>query len=159
MTRRAWYRSPVLWFGLPGFVFLCFAWYDSLSMRSELDLVTPGGEVTLIHHGGKLGISWDEGRAFGRTGKPWQLVLEPRDAKRSFEWLPLPSYLSGEGYRGSRWHNVGLSHWLVILAYAGLWQLPWLWRYYRRKWIATGLEASEEAPSEGGRSTTPPTST
>ena len=136
---RPWHRSPVLWFGLPGLIFFIVAWVDSMSWDSRLELTAFGRPVTFQNADSAFGCSFYESRRASHGGKLWDLHSS-REPDQGRSWFPLPSYYSNDAYTGHRWHNVEVSYWFLILAYLGLWQLPWLLRYHRRQLIERSLK-------------------
>lgn len=132
--RRAWYRSPVFWFALPGFVFLVWAWIDSMQRTTVVQGSIAGVPVQLDNRSGAMGADWDK-PYLGKSAK-WALEVRPASLRLEGRWFPLPSHISPHNMVNAVGHSVDIPHWLLLLAYTGLWQLPWLGRYYRRKRIA-----------------------
>jgi hypothetical protein len=141
---RPWHRSPVLWFGLPGLIFLLLAWVDSMSNNTTVDATAFGRSVRFWNGNGVIGASGYRGHNPSRSGKHWDLQLHARSRKldRGESWFPLPSYSPNHAFWASRWHDVKFSYWFLILVYLGLWQLPWLGRYHRRRRIERSLTAT-----------------
>ncbi|WP_367873967.1 hypothetical protein [Luteolibacter sp. Populi] len=136
---RPWYRSPVLWFALPGLVFLCVAWVDSMSNASSLDVATLSHSLSVDHENAHLGISWYAAPSVRTVGGNWSVKREPGGGRQEKRWFPLPSYYRNDLHRATSWHHLDIPHWFVILCYLGLWQLPWLWRYHRARRIQRTL--------------------
>lgn len=134
-----WHRSPVFWFGLPGLVFLVLVWISSMSSTTHLDATAFGHSVRFRNGESLVSASWYSGRHPGRGGKDWDLQLHPSEPARVQSWFPLPSYIATSTFPSHRWHYLNLSYWFLIMIYLGLWQLPWLARYHRRKRIERAL--------------------
>jgi hypothetical protein len=143
---RPWHRSPVLWFGLPGLIFLIAAWVDSMSWNSRLELSVADRRLSCWNHGSRIGVGFYQNRnlLLGSSGKTWDLQPS-RDPTKDRSWFPLASYMSNDGWSYYRSHAVAVPHWFVILVYLGLWQLPWLFRYHRRRQIGRSLTSTSPA--------------
>ncbi|WP_035601767.1 hypothetical protein [Haloferula sp. BvORR071] len=137
--RTAWYRSLVFWFGLPVIVFLVWAWIDSMYRTTLFEMSIAGKPVHLSHWGGHVSVSW--AKPYLRSSASWELLMRTQAPRPGAQWFPLPSHASPHNLANAYGHDVSIPHWLILLAYAGLWQLPWLVRYFRRKGIARPLEA------------------
>ncbi|MCW1884974.1 hypothetical protein OKA04_09570 [Luteolibacter flavescens] len=140
---RRWYRSPVFWFALPGLVFLGWVWVHSMHRNTTLDFTTGSHEVRIRNDGSELGINWHPvhaGRSIyffpARSSRSFK--VEPRPAWASRDWFPLPSYL-GHPTVARGHHYLDIPYWFVSLVYLGLWQLPWLGRYFRAKRIGNAM--------------------
>jgi hypothetical protein len=138
-TPRPWYRSPVLWFGLPGLVFLLWAWVHSMHRVTNLDLALPGYSVRVQNDGSTLGASWREIPSGMPAGREFHFEVLPRPRWATKYWFPLPSYVVNHVDPARPWHYLDFPHWFLLLAGLGLWQLPWLARHFRQKRIARGL--------------------
>ncbi len=146
MPHSSWYRSPVLWFGLPGLIFLLFTWVDSMSHVSTLDLTAFGRSVRFRNFNSEFSASWYSERRVSGSGKNWDIEIHPREAVPGKSWLPLPSYVTSDLSGRRPWHCLDFSYWFLILVYLGLWQLPWLWRYHRRERIRSRLTEPAQSP-------------
>lgn len=136
-TPRPWYRSPALWFLLPGLVFLLWAWVFSMKRVTNLDFQIGGYSVRLQNDGSTMGASWNHmtGRVPGSfTPRRFHFEVIPRPPWAKTAWFPLPSYVVDRS-NSPPWRYLDLSYWLLLLVYIGLWQLPWLGRYHRRRRI------------------------
>jgi hypothetical protein len=136
---RPFYRSPVLWFALPGLVFLIFGWVDSMSYHSSFQGRVSGRPVNISNGNGTFGISWNPDRT---SSMVLDLSSKRYASRPGASWFPLPSYVATNYVGTSTWHHLNVSYWFAILAYLGLWQLPWLWRYHRRRKIERTLTAA-----------------
>jgi hypothetical protein len=149
-TPRPWYRSPALWFALPGLVFLVSAWVFSMQRIAYLDLEIGGYSVELENDGSLVGVSWQTTPSPGLLTFPSPKTLAFNVRSRwpwaSKDWFPLPSYLVNEPMSPTPRHNVEIPHWFLLLVYAGLWQLPWLARYHRRRRIDRSLAIAPAQP-------------
>jgi hypothetical protein len=144
----AWYRSFVFWFGLPVFVFLVWVWFDSMHRSTVANLMIAGEPLRLDNQGGTMGASW--GSPYLRKSGNWALEFRTSPRNLPAPWFPLPSHISPHNLVNAVGHNVKIPHWLLLLGYGGLWQLPWLARYYRRKRIARAQEERESSIREPG---------
>ena len=134
-TPRPWYRSPALWFFLPGLVFILWAWVFSMQRETNLDFQIGGYSGRLQNDGSTVGASWHHGPSVGRiTTKQFHFEVIPRWKWAKTAWFPLPSYVVNRMFSPA-WHYISISHWFLLLVYIGLWQLPWLARYHRRRRI------------------------
>lgn len=133
-----WHRSPVLWFALPGLVFLIFGWVDSMSYHSTVQGRVSGRPVNINNVNAAFGISWNLNRT---SSKVLELSSKRYASRPGASWFPLPSYNATTYVGTNTWHSLNVSYWFAILAYLGLWQLPWLWRYHHRKRIRRSLAA------------------
>jgi hypothetical protein len=136
------HRSLTLWLGLPGLLFLLWAWLDSMSFESGISIrkhsVSPNLEslsrdsyfssnsaltfvVGHLHHRGSV-----------RTDH--NIIVLPRTSSRGEVWWPTPGchrdYDPATGYT-SRWLRI--PHWLLVLLYLLLWSLAFGWRHRRIK--------------------------
>lgn len=131
-----WHRSPVFWFGLPGLIFLIVAWFDSMLHVSSLDVALRSPPLDISNFNSSINAGWHNA---GSTA--WKLQLDPRLARPGTKWFPLPAYYVSDTIGMSPRHRLQLPHWFLIMNYVALWQLPWLFRYHRRKRIERSLTA------------------
>jgi len=142
---RPWYRSPALWFFLPGIMFLLWAWVFSMQRVANLDFEIGGYSVQLQNEGSTAGASW---RATpGRTGRRLlEFGVLPRPSWAKTNWFPLPSYFVNRiSNKSAPWHYLDIPHWFLLMIYVGLWQLPWLARYHRQRRIERSLAGMRPA--------------
>jgi hypothetical protein len=133
---NSWFRSPVLWFFLPGLVFVLWAWIHSMSWYSTMVFEIGGHPVRLENGLATAGVNWQEMSPSSAGSRFLGIESRPNDAPASKDWFPLPSYFKARSGSGPAWHYFHIPHWFLLLVALGLWQLPWLGRYYRRKRIA-----------------------
>ena len=147
-TPRPWHRSPALWFFLPGLLFILWAWVFSMQRETNLDYQIGGYSGRLQNEGSAVSASWHHGRSL-RIGTTRQFHFEviPRWKWAKKAWFPLPSYVVDRTH-SPPWHHLDLSYWLLLLVYTGLWQLPWLVRYHRRRRIDRTLA---QAPTDAAK--------
>jgi hypothetical protein len=128
---RPWYRSRLFWLGIPGLVFLLWAWlifapraicidagqrnFDLLSFRSALELTTSD--------------DW-------RTPPAWEIGIVPLDeeADRIDPGNPFFKRDYNVWPGGSRLDYLSMRPWLPLAAYLALWLgalAGWQWRKAR----------------------------
>jgi len=147
-TPRPWYRSPALWFFLPGLVFLVWGWVFSMQRVVNLDFEAGGYSVRVQNDRSAIGAGWQETRVplpSSFRSKGFHLKVIPRPSWASTGWFPLPSYAVNRLW-SLHFHNLVIPYWLLLLVYAGLWQLPWLARYHRQRRIERSLAMAPADP-------------
>jgi hypothetical protein len=151
IARRLWYRSPALWFLLPGGVFLVWAWVFSMQRRTNLDFEIGSYSVRWQNDGGAASASWHQLHARSAlafpTAKTFHFEVEHRPPWASQEWFPLPSHAVNR-ISSPPWHYLKFPYWFLLMIYAGLWQLPWLVRYHRRRRIDRPQVIDPAAPGK-----------
>ncbi|MCW1916997.1 hypothetical protein OJ996_25635 [Luteolibacter sp. GHJ8] len=114
-------RSPFA-FWLPAFVllFLCWAWVDSTSHVSGVDLSFDTRSslilVSVNHGNSVLHLKLDHTAGGGAPGdsyaaNPWRV---PMPAGYRYRWFPPPRFSARPGF-------LDVPHWLVILVYLMVW--------------------------------------
>jgi hypothetical protein len=151
---RPWHRSRLFWLGLPGLVFLLWAWGESNVVRLKT-LVEPGWgwvwssqgklcwhdvngdtsdwEVTVDYREGSLSVRPQEEFVIacgfpaprGYIGRTPVMIAERR-------WFPPPRWEAVQLDASSSCRLVSLPYWLLTGSYAGLW-LGGLSGWQRRK--------------------------
>ena len=114
---------------------------------TNLDFRVGAYPVRLQNDGSTLSASWVKRhpRALSiPTPRAFHFEVIPRTNRAKPAWFPLPSYVVNRMFSPS-WHHLDVSYWLLLLIYIGLWQLPWLARYHRRRRID---RASAVAPAD-----------
>ena len=157
-TPRPWYRSPALWFALPGLLFLLWAWVFSMQRIANLDFEVGGYAVQLQNEGSTAGASWQNtprrhitpAKTFWHItpAKTFYFEVKPRWPHASTNWFPLPSYVVNRLYSPAWYYSLEIPHWFLVLVYAGLWHLPWLARYHRRRRIERSLAPADPMKAE-----------
>jgi hypothetical protein len=145
---RPWHRSPVLWFGLPGLIFLVFAWIDSMSYSSGLQADVLGRSRSFSNSGAAVSVSWRSEPGIRGGGKALKFGRLRRDPWPRQDWFPLPAYVAQNNVGTTISHSLSISYWFIILTYLGLWQLPWLFRYHRRRRIERNLTSTFPAAAD-----------
>ncbi len=126
MTPRPFYRSRLFWLGLPGLVFLLWAWWFSMGYFSHVDfsgkyewgISQSAGNVVAIWNSGGMpnwdGVFFDHGQWSVESARAWQMTLnESRETHPAFRYVIVPYYA-------------------VVLAYVAVWLLTLAW-WQRRK--------------------------
>jgi hypothetical protein len=113
------FRSRSFWLGLPGLIFLLWAWGDSLSSLSSLSRNTsPGGGIAqqegsiVLHYWNRF--PFDPG---GFQLKREALKREPFELP-GFMWDRTEGWESDEGWG---WRILAIPHWFVIAIYFLIW--------------------------------------
>jgi hypothetical protein len=130
-------RSRAFWFGLPGSVFLLWAWADSMTTATHAAIMWKKSSISdsVTHHGGSLDIAhWAGSFGVSLWPKEFRVQRQPRgDAK---DWFPVPGIrehgiLSGSLHLTSR---VVIPHWCLVSLYLISWSglMGWRWWTYRR---------------------------
>lgn len=123
------FRSLTFWLGIPGLVFLLWAWVDSMTHLSQVsykaefrlgDGSLAKRNVAASNSGGDVSLTWS------RPDGDYKLLShkfdsKKRDLREQREWLPLPSYLANRNYPGTIFYSLSIPHWLLLLSYAFLW--------------------------------------
>jgi hypothetical protein len=134
-------RSPTLWLGLFGLIFLLWSWVDSMHRlsavqwrhtisSSELHAET---RESLLHHSGKLTLRRFEPVSdepyTGKLSHAYRL----RQHSPAEAWFPPLDHRTDLTAAVLRSHTLTLPHWLLVLAYTTLWIALLLWRRQRLK--------------------------
>ena len=160
---RPWYRSRLFWLGIPGLLFLLWAWVESNVVRlkalvqpgfvwssqgklcwHEVDAATGGWEVTVDYREGTLSVSRQEefvtaccfGTSRGFISRTPVMIAERR-------WFPPPRWEAVQLDASSSYRLISLPYWLLTGGYAGVW-LGGLAGWQRRK--ARLLKATAAPP-------------
>lgn len=124
------FRSWTFWLGVPGLIFLLWAWADSMFYNSQLSLETVfllekgrtfSGRDSISNSGADVSISWALSDGSGSKLLSRKFGSTQRDAYDHTEWFPLPSYLVTRNYHGRIYHNLSTPHWFLLLCYAFGW--------------------------------------
>jgi hypothetical protein len=152
---RPWYRSRLCWLGIPGLLFLLWAWWHSnfyhrtLILSESSHLSTTQGK--LLWFSGLSDIEHDFDLNF-RTGKVevYEIVVGPgifRTVNRydpwsvftvkvpagDQAWFPPPRWQAREINRDTHFRLVSVPYWLLTGGYAAAW-LGGVGLWQRRKW-------------------------
>jgi len=137
-------RSLIFWLGLPGLIFLLWAWWDSYHWRSEIGFRTytlRRGDLawhvhdSAIHFRGALQIGWTgpevaDGRMTVTNGPHFDRL----PMSSSAEGIPTPGLhperLTFQEKAVTR-QVLTLPHWLILLLYLGVWMVAIAWRWKR----------------------------
>lgn len=125
------------WLGLPGMLFLLWAWADSRHDPAEVEYSAGGPDLWNVTHGSSRLVvtirSWPPlvGAAWGRQYRfTHSQSFPPADP---LKLLQVPYYSSAGDPSTSKPHNVlfrqvAVPYWLPVLIYLGLWSGLMLWR-------------------------------
>jgi hypothetical protein len=125
------------WLGLPGMLFLLWAWVDSRHHPAEVEYSRGGPHLWNVTHGSSRLVvtirSWapDSEAAWGpqyRFARSQSFL--PADPVKL---LQVPYYSSAGDARTAKpndilFRQVAVPHWLAVLIYIGIWSCLMLWR-------------------------------
>jgi hypothetical protein len=146
--RESWWRARLFWLGMPGMVFLLWAWWMSNRCASEL-VHEPSGTGATNSHGrllihqirsaadGTVSFWLDrrEGR-FRGLDEGWGGELFLRPAMLEFPslgfheipiptvdrvWFRSPRWQSSDEPAGSSYRLLAIPYWLLLTGYFGIW--------------------------------------
>lgn len=145
-------RSPLIWLGLFGAVFIVWSWVDSMHQMSEIGRLVI---ITEVHPSGPWGeAAYTE--SYGQSGGCLRASMVIRNSadlriealhhkigKTSYvapdaRWFPMPSvkrdepwsFASGLSYTGTTFL---LPHWILLVAYLTIWTAAIAWRRSRMR--------------------------
>ncbi|RYD68613.1 MAG: hypothetical protein EOP83_00545 [Verrucomicrobiaceae bacterium] len=130
------FRFRTFWFGVPGLVFLLWAWADSMKVSTRAVIVRKSILLSdsVYHHAGSLDfVHWPN--SWGGSLWPRQCRVT-RQRSDAHGWFPLPGIRGHSVWIGTAFHTSRLviPHWclvsLYLIAWAGL--IGWRWRTVRR---------------------------
>jgi hypothetical protein len=117
---------------------------------TNLDFEIRSYSVRLQNDGSMLGAGWNKTSPrpllLFPPAKSFHFEVIPRPPWAKKDWFPLPYYTVNRMFT-PLWHHLNLSYWLLLLVYLGLWQLPWLARYHRRRRIDRALAIAPPEPT------------
>ncbi|WP_264488963.1 hypothetical protein [Luteolibacter arcticus] len=130
-------RSRAFWLGVPGLVFFLWAWVDSMKVETVALIEWRSSSMpdAVIHEAGCL--KYCRLVYYGRIWWPQGLSV-----RRDKSMLTNASLLPQPGWQEAQWSGDviittpgwRLPHWLLVLAYGGLWTtlILWQWTLFRR---------------------------
>ncbi len=130
-------RFRLLWLGLPGLLFLLWAWVDSTHHGYGMGWGGKGLGLFFFHGDACVGIGLDDAsrREQGMDRWEWDpadpAARESDDPPRLSPWLPAPQLLAWHG-DANVWRLL-LPHWLLTGLYLAAWAAA-AWR--QRRWQA-----------------------
>jgi hypothetical protein len=140
-------RSLTFWLGLPGLLFLLWAWADSFDWQSRLSYSGRLRAGTLASDGSTVSFEWiryeplPAGAASPNPGyEPPELPTTDHlgfarhassRAQRPLLWAKFGSATGGSGAMVSR--TVSFPYWMIVLTYLGLWVAAMAWRWQRAR--------------------------
>ena len=127
MTPRPMHRWKSFWLGVIVVVFLGWAWVRSVQHRDAVTFYFPnaGHELTLASRAGAFRLAWNELPPSGVTWPAFTTSSRPTTA----QWFADAADI----FNGSSVRGVGMSYWLGILLFLGLWLELLFWRVRRRR--------------------------
>ena len=117
-----WYRSQLFWLGLPGLLFLLWAWLPATGFtltwvraEDELELAVGGGSI----HGTYQRYMVPRSHSFGAFWlRPTGLYLAKREGRHRL--FPVP--FSQIGIRGATWADtITVAIWFLLILYLLTW--------------------------------------
>lgn len=139
------FRSLTFLLGLPGLIFLLWAWADSFDWQSQLSYSGKPGLGTLTSDGSTIFFDWTRyeplrpGAGNPEYERPQLPTVSEVDfardassrAKRPLLWakLTISTYRLGPMVTS----HVFIPYWMIVLAYLGLWSAAMVWRWMRAR--------------------------
>jgi len=142
-------RSLTFWLGLPGLLFLLWAWADSFDWRSGISIAGKSGLGGLASDGSSISFHWSHLAPVPSGVVPPVGEYEPPElppttsmdfyhesstrGQRPLLWAQFERSSGTAGAVASR--MISVPYWIVTLAYIGLWGavVAWRWQRSRRK--------------------------
>lgn len=147
---RPWYRSVLFWLGIPGLLFLLWAWRSSnltghqltlgsweltstqgkalaWSMRSDLQY-----DFWLDYRTAEVFTEWIAPNSPPRAGRIVPLVAAYPIPPGQQCWFPAARWQAKEINRDARYRLVSLPYWLLAGIYVGLWLGGVVWNQLRK---------------------------
>jgi hypothetical protein len=134
-------RSLTLWLGLWGWIFLFWAWADSMRRLSAVQwrhTISSRGlhaetRESLLHHSGKLTllrfVPLSDEPYTGNYSRAYWL----RQHSLAGTWFPPLDHRTDLTAAVLQSRTLAIPHWLLILAYTASWTALILWRRHRLK--------------------------
>jgi hypothetical protein len=142
---RPWYRSRLFVLGIPGLLFLLWAWLADPHPPSSLTLTTPAHHLNLDSRQRQLVIQWEDNRTDGfviggrrgtaAAGTPSPRLFPPAVGHRTLDFSAPPDR--------HRVNFLGIAYWFLLLLYLAAWGLLLLVWQRRRSRL---LKASASLP-------------
>lgn len=140
-----WYRSRLFWLGIPGLLFLIWAWLGYISTDFLLSFHHGKGHLWgLVWGSGYFGVHLSTPHFQGR-GHGYSIQLEKDLWERGTVVFAEPwTYYSGLKERSSEpdWFRLEVACWVVVLAYLALWFLVLILWQRRKARLMKGLPDS-----------------
>ncbi len=160
---RPFHRSLLFWLGLPGLLFLIWAWHDSQShltdfargRRTDADgwfhwqggltvahaNVEKGDFSTFLLNDSSFAVQELSSSQFPIVDQPWRFNRGEKWDDYDWEGTLRPSIRTGSTPRGSDWWSVFIPHWLMILGYLVAWGGIAVWWRLRVKRAVRRIQA------------------
>lgn len=141
-------RSPILWLGLFGCLFILWAWVDSNRYSTYAETYLIDRNIAVGHARNLVGLVITEGRmASTRTS----FDRQPSGITRNFDLLARPIYNNDSvsdyfGNKGSQ-RTIGIPYWMILLIYLWLWSIPLRWRAKRLRTLKQQDDPPPQAAS------------
>ncbi|QJE94307.1 hypothetical protein [Luteolibacter luteus] len=147
------FRSLTFWLGVPGLLFLLWAWADSMrylsaaSYDAEFRLADGDTSIrnrSISNQGGDVSLTWSWPDSSGYKLLSRKFHSKQRKIYETKDWLPLPAYLVIRNYPGTIYYNLSIPHWFLLLCYGFAWTVLMLFQWLIVKRIKAGQLALEE---------------
>ena len=143
---RPWHKSLLFHLALPGLLFLLWAWHDSMSQESGIEIrrhtVSPIrasiSRDSLRHRNSAVEIIVNHPSHGDRARTQLDLIVLPRSPASGRTWWPAAEYAREQEFDSPAFSRSAIiPHWLLVLAYLLLWSLAFLYRHRRLKRTST----------------------
>lgn len=128
-----WYRSRLFWFGLPGFLFLCWMWAGYQTSLVHVGWNVPAGNYSVGWGGGQISLSFTDRMNMPTIGGVVpgfavnRMPIEPDDGQSFFP----PAVFVTED-----WPGIAFAIWLFLAVYFAGWLGGMvLLQRKKRKWL------------------------
>ncbi len=122
------FRSRAFWFGVPGLLFLLWAWADSTRIYTGISEKSPWGSFSFEHWNSAITVSRaPAGSPSAFPSWAWRGSFGTKNPEPRIWWATLKA----ERDRAGR-PFVQVPHWLLVSSYAAVWSLVLLAR--RHHW-------------------------
>jgi hypothetical protein len=140
---RPWYLSRLFWLGIPGLVFLLWAWLADPRPPASLTLTTSAYRLNLDSRKRQLMIQWEANRTDGfviggrqgtpASGIPSARFFPPAVTHRTLDFSAPPDR--------HRVNFLEIAYWFLLLLYLAAWGLPLLaWQRRRSRLLKASAD-------------------
>jgi hypothetical protein len=135
-------RSLLFYLALPVLIFLLWAWVDSMSQESGIEIrkhtVSPTrtslSRDSLRNRNSAVEIIVNHPSHGDRARTERDLIILPRSPASGGSWWPAAEYAREQEFDSPAFSRSAIiPHWLLVLLYLILWSLAFTWRHRRLK--------------------------